>query len=373
MSKRLERHHRARSAAKWTILTIVVANAALVACFQSNPCLHDMIFDRRFNFLRARLPLMSPNDPIVLMVGSSRTMNVFDASAIEATLAKTILADREDSQFFVHNLGVMGCGPAQQYVFTKRALDAGIRPTILLIEFSARFTNGKSEIPPEVPFCSGKFTWREERDLLSEGWPREKAEVWDHISLSWFDVREGLTRRIAKHWMPNDPRMIEISDAWGFHRLPRRELDEKRPPKGRRKEYFLKAHDGWTPEGAPVLMLHRLVELCRRERIMPILVVMPEGSELHGYYTAEAKASIRAFLARFGREQNLLIVDCWEWLEDEYFADEEHTNDEGAQIFSARLCRESLIPWFKGTEDDNGNPARGSFRTTSTSRSRMND
>jgi hypothetical protein len=83
-----------------------------------------------------------------------------------------------------------------------------------------------------------------------------------------------------------------------------------------------------------------LLDLCRREKVPAALVLMPESSELRGWYSDEAKAAVRGLLDELRRDYGVEVIDANCWLADEDFEDGQHAVLHGADVFTCRLTWE---------------------------------
>ena len=87
----------------------------------------------------------------------------------------------------------------------------------------------------------------------------------------------------------------------------------------------------------PTKALRDLCELCRRERIPFLFVVMPECSDFRSWYSAETRAKTDSFLQELSRGYGAEIINANEWVADDDFEDGHHLTVHGAEMFTNRL------------------------------------
>jgi hypothetical protein len=90
--------------------------------------------------------------------------------------------------------------------------------------------------------------------------------------------------------------------------------------------------------------LRETLEFCRRERIVCGLVLLPEATELRGWYSPDMRSQVDGFLGQLAVEFSVPVIDAREWIDDEQFSDGNHLRVGGAEDFSRRLNREFLAP-----------------------------
>jgi hypothetical protein len=366
MSFRVRRRLRARLALVWTMLAALAGNILVGTWFHSAPWRNDPPFARRIEALKTRLQARAAAGSLVLMVGSSRTMYAFDARLIEARLEKGLKAPLN-----VHNFGMLGAGPTMEFVIVKRLLEAGIRPDCLLIEVSPCFLNGRGETVPERGWIDPRrLLPREEEAVVPHGWLPAARTPWDRLAPAWFECREQIMRTARGGWLPPDTMPSYPLDAWGHFAdsWDANDLDRRRNALEKSRERFKPLLDDWAPDGPAVAMLRLLLEFCRRDGLRVALVMLPEGPAAQSWYADQAKARVRQFLDHFPAQEGIPLVDAWNWLDEADFSDSHHQTSDGAAKFSARLARDFLIPWQRGS---GGPDSQSPFVTTSSPRTRI--
>jgi hypothetical protein len=70
--------------------------------------------------------------------------------------------------------------------------------------------------------------------------------------------------------------------------------------------------------------------------------MMPEASDMRGWYSPDMRTQVQQFLDRLCREHPISVIDARDWLSDEHFSDALHLIVAGADTFTQRLCRQEL-------------------------------
>lgn len=287
-----------------------------------------------------RLVARHPDRPLLLMLGSSRACWDFRAAALDG------MPDSDGRPLSVYNFGIPATGPVAELFCLQDLLAEGIRPRFLLIEV----------LPPLL--CKprrGAFT--EEGmlgfDSLSARqflrWlpylhrPGECAQRWLRPRLApWHTFREYLELEVKCLAEGRPLPTFQPVDDWGWHvayPLPF-------PPWERLRRLGL-SRDGHFPALSHFRLgkkqaqaLRELLDLCRREEVPAALVLMPESSEMRGWYSDEAKAAVRGLLDELSRDYGVEVLDANCWLADYDFEDGQHAVLHGADVFTCRLAWE---------------------------------
>src|SRR5262249_31111015 len=89
------------------------------------PDIRDQEFAAKLHRLQA-LIRAAPDRPLVVMLGSSRTLMALDARRVDLTI--------DGRRPIVFNFGIRGGGPTLQLICLRRMLAQGIKPDVLLVE-----------------------------------------------------------------------------------------------------------------------------------------------------------------------------------------------------------------------------------------------
>ncbi len=341
MRRQTSRRRHLRSFVLWTIGSIAVMQLALGSIIDvALPAVRDPEYAYREKLLQERL-LEEGNKPTVMVLGSSRVENGFDAVTAAVAL---------DCRALVFNFGIPTSGPLLEKVWLDRLKAHGIKPDMLLIEVIPANFNA-THTPPDLQSLDGA---------------RLSARELTRFSTQLKSTPDSIGRWAIGRLLPTYRHQAELRELLA--------VDEH--ARGERLDAELVAtdHFGWRPRCAPMdfAMLKRMahsqydacfrdfrlsaeqvrqlrqdIALCRKHGIKTELLLMPEGSEFRKLYTPEMSTAIDGMLAAIHEEFHVPIVDARDWMDDDCFCDMHHLVAEGAQLFSARLAREALAPMLR--------------------------
>jgi hypothetical protein len=275
-----------------------------------------------------------PEFPLVLMLGSSRTLVGIRAGRMQST------PDGRPALAF--NFGLQGGGALMELVCLRRLLDAGIRPDLLFVEILPLLFNQPGTHPVEEEWLRG------ERLSISElAFSRSYHSDPSRLYYQWVKV----------HWFPWTAYRGALGGAppgirdwgswmdahgWNHHFLAPLTAEYRQ----RLTRETIKQYSGAVGEFrlalGPAQALSDLLDLCRQQGIRTVLLLMPEGSAFRGMYTPSARAGIDDFVGELSRKRDLRLIDAREWVEDDGFWDSHHLLPTAADAFSDRLWREAL-------------------------------
>jgi len=316
--------------------------------------LDDPLYALRLRQLRARLA-QSPGAPLVLLLGSSRTKYGVRPAAMP------VRGSPPTPPPVIYNFALNGSGAIRQLLYFRRLLADGVRPDWLLVETwpplwaeDGYFAERKMVLNEDQPH------WRD-LPLLCRYFPRDLAV---------------LTRALQSNLLPLQADRSRLLLATAGALVPRQQLEALARERG---DCVSPDGTGWFPLDwgftAPEKMrrslqlgvanlkplldpvridprsdaaLRELLEECRARCIKVGVVLLPEHSVARGWYTPQARALVRGYLGRLGREWQVPIIDARDWLPDEAFADCAHIGLRGAGPFSERLSREVSQPLLQG-------------------------
>ena len=93
--------------------------------------------------------------------------------------------------------------------------------------------------------------------------------------------------------------------------------------------------------------LERVLERCRQCGLEVLLVGVPAPGPCREGYSPAVEAVYRAYLAGLRSRFGCAFIDLRASVPDEGFGDATHLTFEGAALFSNRLVREALLPWWR--------------------------
>jgi hypothetical protein len=329
---------RAWQALLWGLLSFAGLQLVLGLYLERGPQrLRDPEFAAKRQRLRARLA-ESPGRPVVLMVGSSRTLLGLRA----ADLSKP-------GGPLVFNFGLTGGGPVREKLVLDRLLADGVRPDLLLVEvFPALLDDADGHSLEEVWFSgewlqaaevAGVKDYHSRPRRLAEAWCRSRClPVWWHQA----DLRRalGLSSRRGRNKV-----LIPMDGADGHGWLPYHTdvtAEERDRATAVARATYRDTFGPFRVAPRAAAALRQVVRRCHQEGIRVRLVLMPEGPVFGSFYPPSARAGVDAFLGGLCRDEGVTLVDARDWLGEDDFWDSHHLLPSGAARFTDRLGREAL-------------------------------
>jgi hypothetical protein len=290
----------------------------------------------------------APDRPLVVMLGSSRTLLGLRAGRLEG-----------GGGALVYNFGVIGCGPALECVYLRRLLAAGIRPDLLLVEVLPATLNREGDRSLEEDWLdAGRLSpaelallhsYHSHPDRLLYPW-------WSAHCLPCLRHQAGLRHRLglerpAAAWDAHGWLAVAFGrlKAAGRHRLT-----------GTAHRQYEDAVRELHLARGPARALNDLLDRCRNEGIPVALVVMPEAAEFRGFYAPGVRAGLVDYLGNVSRERGVPLIDASTWVGDTGFWDGHHLLPGGAAAFTDRFGHEALGPLLHSLPARNAEPARRS-------------
>jgi hypothetical protein len=340
VSRRRVRHSRAALA--WALLVFTGIQAALAVAVESwLPALRDRQLAPRLARLRHVLA-EDPGRPLVLMLGSSRTLAGFRADRLHGTPGP------DGRPLAAFNFGLVLGGPLREWVTLQRLLDEGVRPRLLLVEVLPFFLNEpgpgrcceENWIEPEryraadmgrlLPYCDAPAP-------LAGQWLASRV-------LPCRALRKDVLQLLARSWIEPGPKVPsrKLIDRLGW-------MDQ------RTREAPVRQRLTWTGDAfaefgahladfrlgaGPCRALRDLLGRCRHDGIRAALVLMPEGAWFRSWYPPHAEPLVHDFLAGLQKESGVELIDARGWVPDMLFWDSHHLANDGATLFTERLAGE---------------------------------
>ncbi len=308
---------------------------------EHDPKRKDPTFGDKFDKLAAR----SDGRPLVLMLGSSRTLLGFQAGQVEGELPGVR----------AFNFGTPASGPITHLVYLRRLLDAGIVPALLLIEVLPPALADGADGPGEQLFLTGERLSCSEVDLVARFGFRE-----DRLRAAWREsvyspataLRFQLLGRAVPSWIPWNLRgdWSRNTDAHGWATPPRQTVTpEERAERTANADAEYRATLAvTTPDGRPMLALAELLTLSLERGIRMRVIAMPEAPTFRSLYPNGLSDRITKSLEIVANTNGLGFLDARQWLTEEYFYDGHHMFRAGAEAFTRRLTNEAIRPHFDG-------------------------
>ncbi|HEV3080271.1 MAG TPA: hypothetical protein VGY66_10850 [Gemmataceae bacterium] len=337
-----------RRALLWGFLFFAGVQVALaIAMEERYPELRDPEYGYKLAELRCRLA-EAPDRPLFLAMGSSRTLNGF-APSLLANPVRPVPA-------VLFNFGLTAAGPLRELLCTQRLLEQGIRPRWLVIEIMPPFLSINNFWKVEKNDAYGRLSWADLqwlRPYANDPWAVYPEWLGGRALACW-SQRFCILNRCAPDWCPRASAIngfLRGVDGSGWLANAVHQVDADQFARGlaeARLEYPEPLMGSFHVAAEPDRALHELLALCRRENIIPLLLIMPEGSIFQSWYLAQTKTCLQQYLARLAMEYDVPVVDARAWVPDSGFMDSHHLTLDGAAVFSARFERSVLRPLVEG-------------------------
>src|SRR5262249_48186289 len=132
--------HRARPALFWGLAVFVTLQLGLSGVVESLlPQLRDPEYAYRAKYLRRQIAVKLTDAPVVVVLGSSRTL-----VGVKAAELQEALQDRLENPILAFNFGLTGAGPLTQLISLRRLLAEGVHPDLLVLEVLPPFLAGQA-------------------------------------------------------------------------------------------------------------------------------------------------------------------------------------------------------------------------------------
>jgi hypothetical protein len=302
--------------------------------------LRDPEYAVRLQHLKDRL-MEGPRKPRVVALGSSRIALGFRPDRIE------IWPGCQEPPL-VFNFGALGSGPVRQLCYLRRLLDDSIHPDWLIVEVLPTHLHQWPQWREENFLDPSQLSWRDLtiwRRFHSD--PKDLYCRWAAGRLtSCFTCRFSVMHEFATAWLPRHVGGVHWQTAtdrlgWTPCTVPADAAMRSRIQESIRKQYAPAFHD-FEISDLPNRAMHETLDLCRRERIAVLLLLMPESSEFRNWYSDVARTRIDTYVADLSQEYGLPVIDARTWISDIGFLDGHHLLHDFATLFTERLGREVL-------------------------------
>jgi hypothetical protein len=298
----------------------------------SRPDLRDPTFENKAALLRQRRR-RDPDAPLVVMLGSSCTVNGFRGLEVE-----DVAAAAGKSRPIAMNFGNYGADPVAQRLYVGRLLAGDIKPDLVILEVLPHFFALRPGAFQRLP---GYMLTRSEIRLLQRyGGPKDRM-LEEHRTCRWnplYGHRHSIVSQFFPFLVPARQRMEcwRLMDESGWN--PASDNRGARDAIGQSyvRDFGPKLK-AFTPDGAAWGPLEESLNLLREQHIAVLLVVAPESPTMRAAYPAEQMERFYDKLRSLAERHGLPLVDAREWFDDERFADLVHLAPPAATTFSRRL------------------------------------
>jgi hypothetical protein len=329
------------SALLWAVVFFAACQICLNFLLDSwRPDARDPEFQSKLARLR-RVLARSPGQPLVLFMGSSRTLFGLQPERVRRRFSSQGPAP------VVFNFGLTGYGPPVcELLCLHRLLREHVHPDWVFVEVLPAYlrADDAAERDPLLPLHLSRI------DLaLVQPWWRSFSSLYRQWCcnrlLPSFFFRFGLMSALAPSWLPDscpEKKVRRESNALGWLIMPDVSVPELR------RKHFHVAESAYVPtlrelrvRPGPDRALRELVALCRSEGIRLALYIMPEGAVFQSWYDPIRRKEVDGYLAALCAAHRVPLLDCRAWLTNEdYYHDSHHLMPRGAALFSERMGKE---------------------------------
>ncbi len=336
---------RSRSVLAWSCLSFLLLYLLGAYFVEKGPGkARDPEFVAKFERLQARLQ-EHPQQPLILMLGSSRTLLMLDAGSLHVNW------DGTPAQVF--NFGMKGSGPLLELLCLERLLKAGVRPDLLVLEvFPALYNRPRDRSLEEVWFQEGRLRHSEVTELrpfhsdthrIWRRWLRFRLKPWGGIERSLEDYLDPLSPDRPDH--PGDYDMSVI-DPYGWEPHFRTGITDAQRAYYREiaKNQYHSAMGPYEPAANAFAALHAILDTCEQNHLPVAMVMMPEGPFFRSFYPPGMQEQLAGTFAKISKDRKILLVNARDWVPEQELYDGHHALPPGAARFSQRLQNEVLVP-----------------------------
>jgi hypothetical protein len=330
----------ARATLLWFIAFFVLAQVALdLFLLVWHPTLQDNFQTYKLRRIR-ELAAGEPERPLLVMLGSSRTQHAFQAGLLNG------LPGPGGKPLLAYNLGVPTSGQIHACLYLRDMLEGGVRPRLLLVEFSPMLLNEPREgVYSEEGWTLGPWL---SLPQLAHCWPyfarpADKAVEWLRARLvPWYILRSEILDADRQQACRRGRIHAEQGhDPWGF-------LHHTIAFNPQQREFCVSLNAcSWRPTlskfrvgPGPLRAMRDLLETARRQRIPVVLVLMPESNAFRSWYSPPDLAEALRLFSELRDAYATEAIDAYRWLPDEDFNDGHHVDEKGARAFTMRLIEE---------------------------------
>ncbi len=322
-----------RGTVAWYLFGLLAVQAALGLYIERSAVrLRDPIYADRLARLQ-RCRRAQPDRPLVVVLGSSRSLMGLDAGRVSAAPGAPL----------VFNFSELAAGPMLEQVFLRRLLADGVRPDLVVLEVvPLHLATGIGVSGEEVGLSLARLSWSEMNGVAGHyRFPLLTRGRWLlYRGLGGFSSRADLHNALRI----DCPAGSEDSggDPHGFFAYPRPSEETRLIGiRDHLRRFGPKLARARLAAG-PAAAVRDLIGLCRRERLPFVVTFMPECSGLREQHTPAFRAALEGLLAELQAEGAFELIDARTWVPDEGFWDCHHLHTDGARIFTDRFLQEGL-------------------------------
>ncbi len=339
---------RPRAVLAWSLIGLAATQLGLGLFLARQPQVREPEYGSLLTGLRAQ-QADHPGRPLVLILGSSRSANLFRPSPPAA-----------GSDPLIFNFATLATGPVRQLQMLRRLLAQGIRPHAVVAELWPPYLN-------QHPGCSEEEFIRD-RDVqvcdipllarfFTDPWP-SYAKLAESLIAPAYSYRAKLLGNfspflkdpfqvLAGNGLDPPLRAAEVF-GWLPALLPRPGPEELRRRLAYAEEFLRIRLADFQIRPVADEALRDFFRTCAQHGIRSVLVLLPDHSAVRACYPSDVVARVHAYLGDFSRQEQVPVIDTRGWISDDDFVDGIHALAPVAAPFTERFRREVLSPLLQG-------------------------
>jgi hypothetical protein len=343
----LSRRRDARAALGFGLAVFLVADLAMAIALETvMPEWREPEFGHRLATIR-QAQRESPNRPLVVVIGSSRTQNAIRPASMN--LPDTPLSPR------VFNVGQTASPPLKELLTLKRLLHEGVKPAAVMVEIMPAMltVDGPAEDQLKTQVARLDFSdlglmapYCENVEALRLAWLAARA-------FPWHTQRHSLVSHWFPRWLPWERRIDfqwDSVDADGFQPLGEVSPEEReKAVKHAHKEYegaFARFEPQSVDKTISVRVMRDLVATCRAEKIPVAFLIPPVSPAFRAAFAPGVYSAGEAYLLGLGRQLDVVVFPAPRDMTEDEFRDGHHLLKAGAERYSRWLGENYLKPWL---------------------------
>ncbi|MCE9564534.1 MAG: hypothetical protein K8U57_21050 [Planctomycetes bacterium] len=323
------RRQSARSALISGLLAFLVATVALSLALETvRPEWREPEFGHR-------LALLQQKQPRVFVIGTSRTQNAIAPHVMSGSVR-------------VFNFGQSAATPLKELLTLQRLLDAGVRPTAVVVELfpPALAVNGTDET--ELRDRAARLSATDLQHLSADGafWQRWLAAR----AAPWHAQRQVMMSHWAARWQPWEERIDfqwTTLDAGGFQPVAEVTSERRAALTALAHREWKDAFTGFHAGKSSVRAVREFVALCRANAIPVAFVIPPISPAFRAKFALGVLTSAESFLLRMSNELEVRVFPALTDMTEDEFIDGHHMLKHGAERYSRWLAHTHINPWVE--------------------------
>lgn len=343
MKRRHVQHARARRSLAAGVVVFVLVQAALTLVIEYvAPEIRDPDFELRLASFRQR-SAAKPGAVSIACFGSSHVLYGLEGKRFESRLSAAV-----GRPVVVGNFGYLAAGSITNLLFTKRLLDDGQRPDLVIVEVMPLILGDEGIVHEILEARLPSVLLRsDEVSFLADYSKRERP--WGYLQWCLSQTppilvyREQILPIFAPRWACLEDTQDATYDEFGGCPVPfnKQNLELLQSD---REMYRNRFQREYSPGERACRAICEVVRRCHAAGVPIALLLTPEHPDCRQSYGAENWAKVEQFLVEMQQREQVPIINANDWIAADQFFDGHHTTATGAEQFTDRFAEESIAP-----------------------------